>query len=36
MLGQLQIQLDIPKNDNGQFQKWNVDYSIYEFQQVKG
>ena len=20
--------LDIPKNDNGQFQNWNVDYSI--------
>ena len=27
--------LDIPKKDNGQFQKWKVDYSIKEFQQVK-
>ena len=25
---------DIPKNDNGQFQKWMVDYSISESQQV--
>ena len=28
--------LDIPKNDNGGFQKWNVDYSILEIQQAKG
>ena len=26
--------LNIPKNDNGQFQKWNVDKSIYEIQQI--
>ena len=26
---------DIPKTDYGQFQKWKVDYSIYEIQQDK-
>ena len=28
--------LDIPKNDNGQFQKWKVGYSNKEINQVKG
>ena len=29
-------QHDIPKNDNEQFQKCKVEYSILEIQQVKG
>ena len=28
--------LDIPKTVNGEFQKWKIDYSIFEIQQVKG
>ena len=27
---------NIPKNDNGKFQKWKVDYSICEIKQIKG
>jgi hypothetical protein len=29
-------QLDIPKIDNGQFQKWKLGKSISDIQQVKG
>ena len=33
---QFQVHLDISKNDNGKFQNWKVDQSIYEIQQVNG
>ena len=32
----LRYNLDIPKIDIGQVQKWKMDYSILEIQQVNG